>query len=311
MIGICVVFGTGPLGYAVAEELIHKGKQVTMVNRNGEGSVPEGVSLRKGDATDSERCRVLCKDADLVFHCAMPPYTLWPQLFPAITLGIMEGARYAGANLVYADNLYAYGNVEGILNENLPHLATGSKGKIRAEMADSLMRAHKNGKMRVTIGRASDFFGPRVINSIMGSRVFSPAIKNKKINVLGKLNRPHTYTYIKDFAKGLVILSENVNAFGEIWHVPSAETITAQKFLNLVLKETETFPSVQTASGFKVNLISLVNPIVKELKEILPIYEHPYIVDHSKFEKTFGNHSTPHEPAIIETIHWYKNYHNN
>ena len=236
MSGLCVVFGTGPLGCAVAEELIKKGKEVKMVNRTGQGYVPQGTLLRKGDATDTERCRALCTDANMVFHCAMPPYKHWPQLFPAITLGIVEGARYAGANLVYADNLYAYGNISGSIHEDLPNKAIGHKGKTRAKMANALMDAHKEGKLRVTIGRASDFFGPRVINSIMGSRVFVPAIGNKKISILGKLNQPHTYTYIKDFAKGLVILSENINAFGEIWHVPSAETLTTQKFLNLVFK---------------------------------------------------------------------------
>jgi nucleoside-diphosphate-sugar epimerase len=306
MSGLCVVFGTGPLGCAVAEELIKKGKEVKMVNRTGLGNVPDRTFLRKGDATDSERCRVLCKDAKLVFHCAMPPYTLWPQLFPAITLGIVEGARYAGANLVYADNLYAYGNISGSIHEELPNKATGPKGKTRAKMAKALMNAHKEGKLRVTIGRASDFFGPRVTSSILGSRVFVPAIENKKISLFGKLNQPHTYTYIKDFAKGLVILSENINAFGEIWHIPSAETLSAQKFLNLVFKETETFPSVKIVPEYIVNLISVFNPIVKELKEIIPCYSKPYVVDHSKFEKAFGNHSTPHETAINETIRWYR-----
>lgn len=308
MKGLCVVFGTGPLGYAVAEELMHKGKQVKMVNRSGEGNVPEGAVLKKGDATDAERCRALCRDADTIFHCAMPLYTRWPQLFPAITRGIMEGAKYAGSNLVYADNLYPYGNVEGIIKEDLPYKEHGLKGKTRADMAESLMQAHKDGKVRVTIGRTSDFFGPRVINSSMGSRVFAPAIRNKKINWLGKLDQPHTYTYIKDFAKGLVILSENVNAFGETWHIPSAETLTTQKFFNLILKETGTFPVVKTIPVMMINLIALFNPVVKELKEVLSNYEQPYIVDHSKFEKAFGNPSTPHETAISETIKWYKTH---
>jgi nucleoside-diphosphate-sugar epimerase len=306
MTGLCVIFGTGPLGCAVADELIKRGREVKMINRSGEGRVPEKVSLRKGDATDPERTRALCKDAELVFHCAMPPYTNWPEEFPALTYGIMEGARYVGASLVYADNLYAYGIVNCPITENLSYNASGPKGKTRAIMAETLMHAHKEGKLRVTIGRASDFFGPRVINSIMGSRVFVPAIENKKINIPGKLNQPHTYTYIRDFAKGLVILSENINAFGETWHIPSAETLTTQKFLNLIFKETETFPSVKTASGFIFNFISRFNPILKELKEVLPSYEQPYVVDHAKFEKAFGNCSTPHETAISETISWFK-----
>ncbi len=303
---INIVFGTGPLGYAIAEDLLARGQSVKLVNRSGEGDIPEGATIVKADVTDSEMTREVCKNAKTVFHCAMPPYTQWPELFPAITYGIMKGAISAGANLVYGDNLYMYGQVNGPIKEDLPYNAKGPKGKIRGEMADKLMQAHNEGKVNVAIGRASDFFGPRVLNSILGERVFIPAIKGKTITLLGRIDQPHTYTYIKDFAKGLVTLSEYKSAFGEVWHIPSAETITMQKFLHRVFKETITFPPVKTAPKFIVNVMSLFNPIIKELKEVLPNYELPYTVDHSKFEKAFGNHSTPHETAIRETINWYR-----
>jgi nucleoside-diphosphate-sugar epimerase len=304
-----IVFGTGPLGYAVAEELLVKGQSVKLVNRSGVGDIPEGATLVKADVTDTERTRQVCKNVRTVFHCAMPPYTQWPELFPAITYGILKGAIAAEANLVYGDNLYMYGQVNGPIKEDLPYNAKGPKGKIRAEMADELMQVHKEGKIKVAIGRASDFFGPRVLNSILGEKVFMPAIEGKTINIIGRIDQPHTFTYIKDFAKGLVTLSENETAFGEVWHIPSAETISTQRFLHRVFKEAETFPPVKTAPNFVVNVMALFNPIIKELKEVLYSYELPYVVDHSKFESAFGNHSTPHKTAIKETVEWYRAKH--
>jgi nucleoside-diphosphate-sugar epimerase len=301
-----IVFGTGPLGYAVAEELITNKQSVTMVNRSGLGNVPKGATLAKVDATNPELTREICKRAKTIFHCAMPPNTQWPELFPAITYGILKGAISAEANLVYGDNLYMYGQVNELIKEDLAYNAKGPKGKVRAKMADTLMQAHNDGKLNVAIGRASDFFGPRVLNSILGERVFIPAIKGKTINLLGRIDQPHTYTYIKDFAKGLVTLSKYKTAFGEVWHIPSAETITTQKFLHRISKETQTSPPVKTAPKFAVNIMAIFNPIIKELKEVLPHYESPYIVDHSKFEKAFGNHSTIHQEAIKETVNWYK-----
>ena len=301
-----IVFGTGPLGYAVAEELLARGQSVKLVNRSGEGDIPEGATIVKADVTNTELTREVCKNVRTVFHCAMPPYTQWPELFPAITYGIINGAISAEANLVYGDNLYMYGQVNGPIKEDLPNNARGPKGKIRGEMADKLMQAHNEGKVKVAIGRASDFFGPRVLNSIFGERVFIPAIKGETINMLGRIDQPHTFTYIKDFAKGLVTLSENETAFGEIWHIPSAETITTQKFLHRIFSENKTFPPVKIAPKFIVNVMALFNPIIRELKEVLPNNEQPYIVDHSKFENTFGNNPTPHKQAISETISWYK-----
>jgi nucleoside-diphosphate-sugar epimerase len=303
---INIVFGTGPLGYAVAEELLARGQSVMLVNRSGVGDIPEGARLAKADATNPERTREVCKNVKTVFHCAMAPYTQWPELFPAITYGIMKGAISAQANLVYGDNLYMYGQVNDPIREDLPYNAKGPKGKTRGQMADKLIQAHNDGKVNVAIGRASDFFGPRVLNSFLGERVFVPAIKGETINLLGRIDQPHTFTYIKDFAKGLVTLSENESAFGEVWHIPSAETITTQRFLRRIFSETETFPPVKTAPKLIVNFMALYNPVIKELKEVLPNYQLPYVVDHSKFEKTFGDHSTPHKTAIKETVEWFR-----
>lgn len=306
MSALNIVFGTGPLGYAVAEELLARGQSVKLVNRSGVGDIPQGATLSRADATNSERTREVCKNVKTVFHCAMPPYTQWPDLFPAITLGIMKGAISAQANLVYGDNLYMYGQVDGPIKEDLPYNAKGPKGKTRGEMANKLIKAHNEGKVKVAIGRASDFFGPRALYSILGERVFVPAIKGDTINLPGRIDQPHTFTYIKDFARGLVTLSENESAFGEIWHIPSAETITTQRFLRRVFSETETLPPVKTAPKFIINFMALYNPVIKELKEVLLNYQLPYVVDHSKFESTFGNNSTPHKIAIKETITWYK-----
>ena len=47
-----VVFGTGPVGMSVMDELVQRGRRVRMVNRSGRASVPEGVEVVGGDATD-------------------------------------------------------------------------------------------------------------------------------------------------------------------------------------------------------------------------------------------------------------------
>ncbi len=47
-----VVYGTGPVGMAVMDALVHRGRRVRMVNRSGRASVPEGVEVVGGDATD-------------------------------------------------------------------------------------------------------------------------------------------------------------------------------------------------------------------------------------------------------------------
>ena len=52
-----VVFGTGPVGLAVMDELNKRGRQVRMVNRSGRASVPRGVEVVGGDAADEAFAR--------------------------------------------------------------------------------------------------------------------------------------------------------------------------------------------------------------------------------------------------------------
>ena len=301
-----IVFGTGPLGYAVTEELLNKGKTVKMVNRSGKADLPAGAKLIKADAEDRERTREICKDAKVVYHCAMPSYTQWKELFPPLTTGIMEGAASANAKLIYADNLYMYGYTSTPINENTPNNPLGTKGIVRAEMSDNLLAAHREGKVKITIGRATDFYGPRVMSSILGERVFKPALEGKTIKMLGNIDVPHSYIYIKDFAKGLVTLGKEPNALGEVWHIPAAETLTTRELLHLIFNETKKTPKAQTAPPILTKILAVFNPVIKELLEVMPTYNNPYLVDHSKFRSVFGSEATPHKEAIKETVSWYR-----
>jgi nucleoside-diphosphate-sugar epimerase len=291
------------------QTLAEKGAQVTLVNRKGktEQKLPELVEIVAGDATDSSIVHQICKEADAVFHCAMPSYTEWPAKFPPLTKGILEGVSRAGAKLIYGDNLYMYGDTEGRpISENLPYAATGHKGKVRAEMAEMLLNAHKKEEVQVVIGRGSDFYGPQVVNSAFGEMFFKAALSGKPANLLGNIDLPHTYTYIKDFSKALVKLSENDKALGQIWHIPNATTMTTRQLVELVEKEIGQSIKIRAAGRLMVTLLGLFNPMIKEVKEMMYEWEHPYIVDHSKFEQTLGADVTPHEVAIKETVAWYR-----
>src|SRR5215208_259395 len=212
-----VVFGTGPVGMSVMEALMQTGRQrVRMVNRSGRGSVPEGVEVVGGDATDGAFAREVSEGASVVYFALNPPYDKWPGLFPGLQAGVLEGAASAGAKLVAMENLYMYGPTDGHpLTENLPYASNTRKGAVRAKMSEKLMEAHTSGRVRVAIGRASDYFGPGVLVSAAGEQVFGRAVRGKSAQVAGDPDQPHTYTYAPDVGRGLVILGEREEAFGE------------------------------------------------------------------------------------------------
>ena len=301
-----VILGTGPLGLAVARRLVASGKQVRLINRSGKASAPSGAEVVVADATDPAAVRKTCEGAAVIYHCATAAYGRWAQFLPPLMNGIIEGAAGGRAKIVYGDNLYAYGPVDGPLREDLPYRPIGPNTRARAEVANTLMNAHLAGKVRATIGRASDFYGPYARQSKAGDGVFARALSGKPAQVVGDPEALHTYTFIDDFASGLVTLAEHDEALGEVWHVPNAETVTTRRFIDIVFAEFQKPARFQVAPKLVISLLGLVIPPMAAVKETMYQSEHPWVVDHSKFAKAFGAHPTSHEQAIKQTVDWFR-----
>ena len=304
--GLHVVFGTGPVGMSVMDELIKRGRHVRMVNRSGRASVPEGVEVLGGDAATPSFTREASEGASVVYFALNPPYTKWAELFPPLQAGVIEGAAAAGAKLIAVENLYMYGPTDGRpLTEDLPHAPNTRKGTVRAAMSQELMVAHTSGRVRVAVGRASDFFGPRVLVSAAGEQVFGRAVQGKGAQVAGDPDQPHTYTYMPDVGRGLIVLGEREEALGQAWHLPNPETVTTREFVGTIFEEAGKPARVQAAPKILLRAIGMFNPQIRETIEMLYEFEEPFVVDHSKFERAFGGHATPLKEAIGDTVRWY------
>jgi nucleoside-diphosphate-sugar epimerase len=178
--------------------------------------------------------------------------------------------------------------VDGPITEDLPHRAQGPNGRTRARIAEALMAAHQAGKVRAAIGRGSDFFGPHAHQSTVGDRVFARALAGKPAQVLGDPDVPHTVTYIEDFARALVTLGEREDALGGVWHVPNAESVTMRRFVEMVFVEVGQPTRLRAAPRWGLALAALFNPTLRAVREQLYQSEHPWVVDSSRFERTFG-----------------------
>ena len=258
-----VIFGNGAIGRSIANELIRRKKQVRVVNRTGKMlNPPVGIELVAADLYHPGEVRSVTKDAVVVYQCAQPAYYEWPQKFPPLQASIIEGLTGGTAKLVLVENMYMYGETNGkILKEDMPYNAQTRKGRTRAELSRAALEAHQLGNLRVTIGRASDYFGPWGTNSAMGDRVFPPLLKGKSAQVGGRLDVPHTYTYVPDFGKALVILGEKGEADGQAWHVPNdMPSITQGEFIRLFCEEAGVEPKISTMGKFLMSIGGLFIP---------------------------------------------------
>lgn len=296
-----VIFGaSGGIGNAVVRALVAQGKQVRGVNRSGKATVPADVEMVAADAGNVAQALNASEGASIIYNCVFPP----------TQDALIEAAAQTGAKLVLADNLYMYNPTNGVMHEDSPNdVGDRRQGQSRIDMTNELLAAHRSGKIRATIGRASDFFGPNALSGILGPRVFQAALDGKSASTLGNPDLPHTYTFVDDFARALITLAESDEADGQIWHVPSAKTMTTREFYNIVFTEAGQPPKIQAAGRFLMTLIGLFDSTMRDLKkEKLYQFESPFVADHSKFVQTFGNGTTPHKEAIQQTLDWYRNY---
>jgi nucleoside-diphosphate-sugar epimerase len=303
-----VVLGAGPLGLGVIRHLVAGGERVRAAVRGRRADLPEGVEVVAADLAVAADTKRACEGAAVVYHCVNPPYAKWPKLHPPLMDAAIEGAAAASARLVFGDNLYAYGPVNGPLTEDLPYRPRGPNGGVRAQIAEALMRAHGSGRIQATIGRGSDFFGPHALQSTVGDRVFARAVEGKPAQVLGNPDVPHTVTYIEDFGRALVTLGEHDEALGEVWHVPNADTVTMRRFVEMVFDGTGHAPRLRAAPRWGIALAGLFNPTMRAVKEQLYQSEQPWVVDSSKFERAFSWTATPLRDAVDATVAWFRDH---
>jgi len=302
-----VVGAGGGTGSAVVGELAARGLPTRAVTRSGRGDVPAGVEQLAADVGTADGARRACEGAAVVYHCAQPPYTQWAELFPPLTRAVIDGAAEAGAKLVFADNLYVYGPPDGPMTEETPQRAQGVKGRTRIEMADAVLRAHADGRVRSTIGRASDYYGPHGTTSTAGATIMTPALQGKRARWLGSLDQPHTLNYLEDMARALVTLGERQDADGQVWHLPAAEPLTGRQFLTLVFEAAGQPAKMAVASRPLIKVGGLFNPLIRELNETLYQFEGPFVSDASKFTAAFGPFDpTPHPEAVRRTVAWFR-----
>ena len=298
-----VVFGSGPAGRAVATELERQGLPTRVVNRSGRPVLAD-VETIGGDVTDPQFAHTAAHGAHTVYFCLNAPnYHRWPQEFPPLQAAVVDAASAAGARLVVLENLYMYGPTGGApMTESTSVNPTSKKSAVRARMSDELMDAHRHGRVDVAIGRAADFIGPGVTASAMGEHVFGPALAGGKAQTMGRPDTLHSYSYVPDIGRNLVLLGSRDDAFGRVWHLPNPLTRTTRDIITDIYAALNQPARITVLKRPMLRAIGLFNRDVHELLSTYYQFDAPFIADHTAFTSAFGGHITDWNEIIRATV---------
>jgi nucleoside-diphosphate-sugar epimerase len=302
-----VVLGaSGGAGNAIVRALHADHRTVRAVNRSGEASVPDGVERAAADLMTADGATAACQGADVVYMAAQPAYHRWVDEFPPMIENVITAVESAGAKLVMVDNLYSYGPAAGVMNEQTHEQATDKKGLVRRHMTGKLFDAHKKGRVRATVGRASDYFGPHADNSAITALAIEPGADGKSIRWPGSLDAAHSVAYLPDIARAYAMLGTDERADGRTWILPHPDPVTGRQFLDMVNKALPT--PVKTGAISKM-MLRLASPFHIPSRELLGIsyqWTDPFVVDDSNFRSTFGPIDiAPMDEAVRHTVEWY------
>ena len=309
-----VVLGAaGGTGAAVVRELVGQGRSVRAVTRRGHTAVGDGAQPpasyqdAAADVTDNGQLRRALEGAAVVYHCAQPAYTRWSEEFAAMNRGVIEATAASGAKLVFADNLYMYPAGSSPMTEETPPASTTKKGRLRAALAEELLAAHRDGKVRVAIGRSSDYFGPGGVNSAVGERFLKPVVAGKKTRWFADLDQPHTMSFLPDMARAFVALGTRPEADGRVWHLPAADPLTGRQIIAAAGRAAGTSPKPAVLGMASVRFAGLFVPVLREFPELWYQWGQPFVMDSSSFQEAFGPFAvTPMERALAATVAWFR-----
>jgi nucleoside-diphosphate-sugar epimerase len=290
-----LVLGAGQVGSLVAEQLLEKGHRVRVAKRSPGGDARfENVSL---DVRDADAVARAADGATVVYNCTNPLYHQWNELLLPMVKGAAVGAAKAGARLVVLDNLYMYGD-NSRMHEAQPTSPVSKKGMLREKAGEWLLSRSEP----IAIGRAADFFGPKTPFAMFGERVFERALAGRAVEVFGDLDQPHSYAYTVDVARALVALGSRET--GGVWMLPVNPTETTRQLLDRYSKALGVPVRTTRIPKWVLRGAGVFAKQLGETVEMIYQWEHPYVVDDSKFRAAFGFGATPWNEAIRATTDW-------
>jgi nucleoside-diphosphate-sugar epimerase len=178
-----VILGsTGIIGKEVAKELHRNYTQdIRLVSRNPKAVNPSDT-LFQADLTDEKQTFEAIKGAEVAYITTGIQYSakIWQEQWPKIMRNVVNACMTHGTRLVFFDNVYAYGKVDGWMTEETPYNPCSRKGEIRLGIISTMMDEVKKGNLKALIARAPDFYGPETPLSFVVVTVFDNYAKGKK-----------------------------------------------------------------------------------------------------------------------------------
>lgn len=306
--GLHTILGAGGVvGHELSLQLARAGRRIRQVSRHP-AAVCAGDELVTTDLTDAWATAAGVAGSEVVYLVAGLAYNaaIWQAQWPIVMRNVIDACARHGARLVFFDNVYAYGRVDGVMTEDTSFNPCSRKGYVRAVIATTLLESMRRGEVQALIARSADFYGPGANLSLLASVLFSRLRAGKAPQWIGNPEAVHTFTFTPDAGRALAALGQSPAAFGQTWHLPTArdlgsEAVTGKALTRVACTLAGQPDRLQVAPRWLLTVMGLFVPMLRENDEMLYQFAHDYRFDSSKVEKALGWRATPYGEGLAQT----------
>jgi|SRR5699024_7210404 len=284
-----ILGSNGQIGQEIAKEIYRNyTKNIRLVGRNPH-KIHETDELRTADLMNYDDAYKAIEGSDIVyFAVGLPADTeMWENKFPTIMKNTIKACQETNSKLAFFDNTYMYEKNDNIQVENSPFMPKGRKSMVRSEMATMLLEAMNEKSIDAVIGRAPEFYGPGLTQSITNTLIFNRIKSGKRSIVPLKDSALRTLIWTPDASRALALLGNTPEAYGETWHLPVDNSITYADLIAKIEQIINEKINYTVIPMWSFKLLSLFNKQMKELIELLPRYKYDNIFKSDKFGKHF------------------------
>jgi nucleoside-diphosphate-sugar epimerase len=130
-------------------------------------------------------------------------HKVWQEQWPRVMRNAIDACKRHGSALVFFDNVYAYGRVNGAMTESTLYNPRSRKGEVRARIPTMFMDEVTRGELRGAIVRAADFYGPGATLSVTHATVTERLKAGRTPQWIGNPKAVHTFTFTRDAGRSL------------------------------------------------------------------------------------------------------------
>lgn len=299
-----ILGANGVIAQELSRALAAQGASIRQVSRHPR-KVNAADEVLAADLLQGQATAEAVAGSEVAYLVAGLQYSasVWQEQWPRVMRNVIHACEQHGTRLVFFDNVYAYGRVDGVMTEDTPFSPASRKGEVRARIATMLLDAMRSGRLQAMIVRSADFYGPGAVQSFPHATVFERLAAGKTPQWIGNPDAVHTFTFTPDAGRAMAWLGRSSGAYGQTWHLPTTkEPLTGADFARMACGLAGRPDKLQVAPAWMLKLLGLFMPVLRENEEMMYQFDSDYRFDSSKIESAFDLRPTPYLQGIGLTL---------